>query len=62
MGQQAGGRGGVSEEDHLLHADAVSPVEIHQAVEGAEGLVPDAVLTAPLQDSEMFDPVAIAAE
>lgn len=54
-------RGGVSEADHLLHCDTVSLVEVHQPVEGAEGLIPDAVLTAPLQHSEMLHPVAIAA-
>lgn len=54
--------GGVSEADHLIHGDAVSPVEVHQTVEGAEGLFPDAVLAAPLQHPEMFHPVAIAAQ
>lgn len=53
---------GVSEAHHFIHADAVAPVEVHQAVEGAERLFPDAVLAAPLQHPEMFHPVAIAAQ
>lgn len=60
-GLQLRGRGGVSEAHHLIDGDAVSPVEVHQTVEGAEGLLPDAVLAAPLQHPEMFHPVAIAA-
>lgn len=52
--------GRISEAHHCLHGDAVSSVEIHQTVEGAEGLVPYAVLAGPLQDSEMFNPVAVA--
>lgn len=59
---QLGRQGEVSEAHHLIHGDAVSPVEVHQAVEGAEGLFPDAVLAAPLQHPEMFHPVTIAAE
>lgn len=55
-------RGGVSEADHFVHGDAVSPVEVHQTVEGAERLFPDAVVAAPLQHPEMFHPVAIAAQ
>lgn len=55
-------RRGVSEAHHFIHGDAVSPVEVHQAVEGAERLFPDAVLAAPLQHPEMFHTVAIAAQ
>lgn len=55
-------RGGVSEAHHCIHGDAVGPVEVHQTVEGAERLFPDAVLAAPLQHPEMFHPVAIAAQ
>lgn len=40
----------------------MSSVEVHQPVEGAERLFPDAVLTAPLQHSEMLHPVAVAAK
>lgn len=56
------GRGRVSEADHFLSGDAVSSVEVHQPVEGAERLFPDAVLTAPLQHSEMLHPVTVAAK
>lgn len=62
VGQQARGQGKVFEADHCLHSDAVSSVEIHQPVEGAERLVPDAVLTASLQHAEMFHPVTITAK
>lgn len=64
VGQQARGRvrGRVFEKDHFLHTDAVSLVEIHQPVEGAEGLVPDAVLTATLENSEMFHSFTVAAQ
>lgn len=54
--------GGVSEADHFVHGDAVSSVEVHQTVQGAESLFPDAVLAAPLQHPEMFHPVAVAAK
>lgn len=56
------GRGRVSEADHFLSGDAVSSVEVHQPVEGAERLFPDAVLTAPFQHSEMLHPVTVAAK
>lgn len=59
---QLGRQREVSEAHHFIHGDAVSPVEVHQAVERAEGLFPDAVLAAPLQHPEMFHLVAIAAE
>lgn len=58
---QLGRQGEVSEADHFVHGDAVSSVEVHQTVEGAEGLFPDAVLAAPLQHPEMFHSVAVAA-
>lgn len=57
----AGGRRRVSEADHLLHGDAVASVVVHQPVERAEGLVPDAVLPATLQHPEVLHPVAVAA-
>lgn len=57
----AGGRRRVSEADHLLHGDAVASVVVHQPVERAEGLVPDAVLAAALQHPEVLHPVAVAA-
>lgn len=57
----AGGRRRVSEADHLLHGDAVASVVVHQPVERAEGLVPDAVLPAALQHPEVLHPVAVAA-
>lgn len=40
----------------------MASVEVHQAVEGAKGLVPDAVLTTCLQHPEVLHPVPIAAE
>lgn len=62
VGQQVRAWGRVSEADHFLHSDAVSPIEMHQPVEGAKRLIPDTVLTAPLQHSEMFHPVTITAK
>lgn len=61
LGQWARGWGRVSEADHFLRGDAVSSVEVHQAVEGAKRLVPDAVLAAPLQHPEMLHPATVAA-
>lgn len=58
--QVAGRRGRVSEADHFLHSDAVASVVVHQPVEGAEGLVPDAVLPTSLQHPEVLHPVAVA--
>lgn len=60
LGHQRGGRGRVSETDHLVHGDAVSSVELHQPIEGRKGLLPDAVLATALEDSEMFHPVTVA--
>lgn len=61
LARPAGGRRRVSEADHLLHGDAVGSVVVHQTVERAEGLVPDAVLPAALQHPEVLHPVTIAA-
>ena len=62
MGQQVRGCSSVSQKDQFLRRDAVSSVVVHQAVQGAERLVPDAVLTAPLQHPEMLHPLTIAAK
>ena len=51
----------VSKVHRPLYGDAVTPVVVHQPVEGTEGLLPYAVLAPAFQNSEVFHHVTVAA-